>query len=182
MIAVTKGSGFRSPIMGAFRAAFDRRDAKVRIDERDENGDRVIAGRRAAGRFAVTEADLQRAVSRDIEVLMNTVNLAASIDLHDQPEVGRSILNFGFPDVVHRTIDEITVDDIRHEIAAALVTFEPRLLPGSIDVKRDTGIDKLELKIRFVVRADLNCDPLNVPVEFTADLERDTGKIVIGRS
>jgi type VI secretion system protein ImpF len=32
-----------------------------------------------------------------------------------------------------------------------------------------------------VVSACLDCEPLNLPVEFVADLERDTGKITIGR-
>ena len=46
-------------------------------------------------------------------------------------------------------------------------------------VERDEALDKAELKIRFVVRADLNCEPLNIPVQFVADVELDTGKIAI---
>jgi type VI secretion system protein ImpF len=46
---------------------------------------------------------------------------------------------------------------------------------------RDTGLDKAELKIRFVVNAELACEPLNVPVEFIADVEFDSGKILINR-
>jgi type VI secretion system protein ImpF len=37
------------------------------------------------------------------------------------------------------------------------------------------------LKIRFVVNADLACEPLNVPVEFVAEVELDSGKILINR-
>ena len=32
-----------------------------------------------------------------------------------------------------------------------------------------------------MVRADLICDPVNVPVEFVADVELDSGKIKINR-
>ena len=32
-----------------------------------------------------------------------------------------------------------------------------------------------------MVRADLLCDPVNVPVEFVADVELDSGKIKINR-
>ena len=42
------------------------------------------------------------------------------------------------------------------------------------------SVDPVELKIRFNVRADLTCDPVNVPVEFTADII-DGGKILINR-
>lgn len=167
--------------MAAFRQAFDEGDSKQRIDERDEAGERVVAGRRATGRSTMSEAALQRTVSEDLESLMNTVNLEASLDLDEHDAVRRSILNYGFADVVHRTIDEIGVNDISEEIQTVLQTYEPRLLPGSVQVVRDWSVSSDELKIRFVVRADLNCDPLNLPVEFVADLERDTGKITISR-
>jgi len=42
------------------------------------------------------------------------------------------------------------------------------------------SVDPVELKIRFIVRADLTCEPVNVPVEFIADVI-DTGKILINR-
>jgi len=168
--------------MAAFRQAHEKRDAKQRVDERDESGERVIAGRRATGRSTMSEAALQRTVAEDLEALMNTINLDASLDLSEHDAVRTSILNFGFPDVVHRTIDEIGVNDIAGEIESALATYEPRLIPGSIQVARDRGVDDTELKVRFVVRADLDCDPLNLPVQFVADLERDTGKITISRS
>ncbi|MGA0598559.1 type VI secretion system baseplate subunit TssE [Enterovirga sp. CN4-39] len=171
----------RTPLMAAFRQAFDERDARQRIDERDEAGERVVAGRRATARSTMSEAALQRTVSEDLESLMNTTNLEACLDLEDMDAVRSSILNYGFTDIVHRTIDEIGVNEIGEEIQAALRAYEPRLAPGSVQVKRDRLTLDDDLKVRFVVRADLNCDPLNLPVEFVADLERDTGKISISR-
>ena len=41
--------------------------------------------------------------------------------------------------------------------------------------------DPGELKLRFLVRAEIRADPLNVPVEFLADLERDTGRIRVAQ-
>jgi len=41
--------------MLAFRAAHDARDARKKISLRDEFGERVIAGRRSAGRFPISE-------------------------------------------------------------------------------------------------------------------------------
>ena len=59
--------------------------------------------------------------------------------------------------------------------------YEPRLIKETVSVSRDTSVDITALKIRFVVRADLVCRPLNIPVEFTADLEPESGKITINR-
>jgi type VI secretion system protein ImpF len=97
------------------------------------------------------------------------------------PEVRRSVLNYGIPDLVHRSIDEGGVVDVAGELERALVDFEPRLVPQTIRAARDLSVRASELQIRFLVRADMKCDPLNVPVEFVADVEVETGKIKIDR-
>ena len=169
----------RPPLMFAFREAHLEKDAKVSLDLRDEGGERVIANRRAAPRAAITEPKLRREIAIDLDALVNTVNLASSVDLSPFEHVGRSILNHGFPDLANRTIDEHRVDLIREDMIAVLLEYEPRLIQDSIAVERDDSLDRAELKVRFLVRADLNCEPLNVPVQFVADLELDTGKMAI---
>ena len=165
--------------MFAFREAHLEKDAKTALDLRDEGGERVIANRRAAPRAAITEQKLRREIALDLDALVNTVNLASALDLSGLEHVRRSILNHGFPDMTRLSIDEHRVDTIREELADVLMGYEPRLVRKSIAVERDQGLDAAELKVRFLVRADLNCEPLNLPVEFVADLELDTGKIAI---
>jgi len=169
------------PLMHAFRSAFEARDSRKKLDLRDESGERVIASRRTAARASVTEPTLRREVARDLDALMNTIALESTQDLRSTEHVRRSILNFGFPDISHRSIDEISVNDVSHEIATVLMNYEPRLVRDTINVTRDTAIDAADLKVRFIVRADLSCDPLNVPIEFVADVEIDSGKIMINR-
>jgi type VI secretion system protein ImpF len=123
---------------------------------------------------------LCREVARDLDALMNTIAMESSVDLEPFAQVRKSILNFGLPDIAHRSIDEISVNDLQYEIATVLMNYEPRLLRGTIQVKRDVT-DPADLKIRFVVHADLHCEPLNLPVEFVADVDVDNGKIVINR-
>lgn len=181
MVAPGKKDRLSPPLMFAFRSAFEARDAKSKVDLRDEAGERVISSRRFSPRAAITEPVLRREVARDLEALMNTVALESSFDLTETEHVRRSILNFGFPDLSHRTIDENSLDDIKDEIKTVLINYEPRLLPDSVYVNRDVTVDQAELKIRFVVNAELFCDPVNVPVEFVAEVELDTAKIQINR-
>jgi len=169
----------RPPLMFAFREAHAEKDAKVSLDLRDAGGERVIANRRAAPRAAITEPKLRREIAIDLDGLVNTVNLASSVNLSAFEHVQRSILNHGFPDLANRSIDEHRVDLIREDMIAVLLGYEPRLIRESIAVERDDSLDRAELKVRFLVRADLNCEPLNVPVQFVADLELDTGKMAI---
>jgi type VI secretion system protein ImpF len=169
------------PLMLAFRTANAARDAKRKIDLRNEHGERLISGRRVTGRTPISETVLRTEVARDLESLMNTVAFESTEDLAGFPHVQRSILNYGFPDIAHRSIDEISVDDLAGEIRTVLMTYEPRLDRGSIRAVRDTSARVEELKLRFLVHADLQCDPLNIPVEFVADVDLENGGIHINR-
>lgn len=168
------------PLMYVFRATHEARDARQNMAIRDPAGERVLAGRRLRARQVITEPMLRQEVSRDLHALLNTIGLESSVDMTDAPYARKSILNFGIPDVAHRTIDDIGVDDICEEIRAALAHFEPRLAAASLHVERDKSADSAELKIRFIVRANLTCHPVHVPVEFVAEVI-DDGKIVINR-
>ena len=106
--------------------------------------------------------------------------LKSTVDLTELPYARKSIINFGLPDVSHRTIDENAVSSIPAEIKTAIINFEPRLAAASLDVERDETVDPAELKVRFVFRAELTCDPIHVAVEFIADVI-DTGKILLNR-
>jgi type VI secretion system protein ImpF len=169
------------PLMYAFRSAHAARDAKKKIDLRDKGGERVIASRRTTGRAPITENMLRKEVARDLEGLMNTIAFESSEDLSGLDQVRKSILNYGLPDLTHRTIDETGVGDVVGELRTALLNYEPRLAPGTIHIARDTSLNAEDLKVRFVVRADLCCEPVNVPVEFIADIELDSGKIQVNR-
>lgn len=166
--------------MLAFRTAHEKRDAKVEIDALDDRK-RSEAGRRASGRTAISERDLREQVEFDLGALMNTVALESTEDLSKFDQVQKSILNYGFPDIAHRSIDEISVEDLAEELRTVLMRYEPRLHRESIRAVRDLTARAEELKLRFLVHADLRCDPMNVPVEFVADVDLDSGGIQISR-
>ena len=166
--------------MFAFREAHRAKDARKQVDLRDETGTRVIAGRRAT-KGAVTESQLREQLTIDLNALLNTVNLGSAIDLSRHPHVERSIINYGLPEISNRTIDEERASDIVGEIHTALLAFEPRPIPKTIKVARDTSISSDSLSVRYMVTGEMSCDPASIPVEFVADIEVDSGKLKVGR-
>src|ERR1700687_6158549 len=104
------------PLMHVFRAAHEAKDAKKKVDIRNEAGERVIAGRRLRARQVVTESVLRREGARDLHNLLNCFAMESTVDMNQAPFVRKSILNFGLPDVTNRTIDENTVNNIPEEI------------------------------------------------------------------
>jgi type VI secretion system protein ImpF len=113
---------------------------------------------------------------------LNSIALESSDDLSDFDHVRDSILNFGLPDIAHRTIDEAGLAEVEGEIQRALQHYEPRLDPASIVVRRDDSADRDALKLRFLVEAQLFCQPINIPVEFVADVDFDSGEISVSRT
>jgi type VI secretion system protein ImpF len=179
-MAAPKNDRLAPPLMHAFRAAHRERDAAVPVDIR-EDGERVLAPRRVTTRAPISEAELRRLVGSDISALLNTVNLDSAADLANAPEVRKSILNFGFPDLASLSIDENKVFGVAKQLETVLRDFEPRLAAQSIKIRRDETVSAEELRVRFLVSAELRAEPVDVPVEFIAELELDSGKIKIDR-
>jgi type VI secretion system protein ImpF len=175
---VRKTTRLSSPLLFAFRDAHRSNDSRIPVGQTVASGKQVMASRKSI-RIGISEAQLRGELARDLDMLMNTTNMGSAIDLSDAPEVERSIVNFGLPDIVNRSIDENRVEAISDEIKTAILAFEPRLIPGALRVERDSRADAGVLAIRFNVSGEMSCDPVAVPVQFIADLEVGTSKLAI---
>ena len=77
---------------------------------------------------------------RDLGWLMNTGNLTSVQDLDAYPQVARSVLNYGVPDLSGLTV--ISADVVRvwnGSIRQAILRFEPRILPAHRPGPGDRG-------------------------------------------
>ena len=92
-------------------------------------------------------------VRDDLVSLLNTTCLGSAEDLSDAPQVQRSILNYGLPDLSKRTIDDNRLAELVNEIESALADFEPRLVRNTIKARRNANVKATDLKLRFVVEA-----------------------------
>ena len=178
MVGNKKLDRLSPPIMYVFRTSHRDRDAKLPVST-DAGSDAGKA--RLSQRVAITEHALRDEVSRDIESLMNCVAMESTVDLTDFPAVANSILNYGFPDIAHRTIEELAATDLDGDIVNVIRRYEPRLIASTVRVKRDHSVNSTLMKIRYMVDGVLHREPLNIPVQFIADVEVTTGKFQINR-
>lgn len=169
------------PLMQAFRSSFQARDSRKIIEQRDEFGDRIVAGRRSMPRRIGNDQALREDLGEDLVTLLNTVSLESAVDLDALPFLAKSIVNFGLPDLASKTADITVLDKVGEELQTALRNFEPRLVAGSISIERDSTADSSELKVRFLIHADMRASPIDVPVDFVADIEIDSAKMKISR-
>src|SRR5262245_11585053 len=171
---------FQVPLMYAFRDAFSRGDAGKRLDNRVA-GERVIAERSSSRRRGTDEALVRENFSLDLLSLVNTINLGSAVDLSGLDHVAKSVLNFGLPDITHMTSEDNQVSDVSRTLLAALANFEPRLHRDTLSVERSDVFDEVNQRIRFVVSGELSCRPLDVPIEFVAEVDDGSGKVQLTR-
>ena len=81
MARVSDKTRLSPPLMHVFRAAHEAKDAKKKVDIRNEAGERIIAGRRLRARQVITESVLRREVARDLDALLNAVAMESTVDL-----------------------------------------------------------------------------------------------------
>jgi type VI secretion system protein ImpF len=171
---------FQVPLMFAFRDAFSRGDASKRLDNRVA-GERVIAERGSSRRRGADEALVRENFSLDLLSLVNTINLGSAVDLRGLDHVEKSVLNFGLPDITQMTSEDARVSDVSRNLLTALANFEPRLHRDSLRVERSETFDEVNQRIRFVVSGELSCRPLDVPIEFVAEVDVGSGKVQLTR-
>jgi type VI secretion system protein ImpF len=129
----------------------------------------------------VNEAQLREQVRRDLSWLFNTTRLAAGTDLAPYPQVQTSILNYGIVDLTGHLLSSISGEDLESSVRAALLNFEPRLLPESLQVlakvaKNPSGAAALVVE----VRGDLHSEPLPLALYVRTEIDVETGRVHVG--
>jgi type VI secretion system protein ImpF len=167
---------FQVPLMHAFRDAFDAKDSKRKIDNR-VGGEKVLSGRGSLKRRGASESILKRDLAIDLSSLVNTVDLGSAVDLTDFEFVSNSVLNFGLYDVSHLTSEEMAVSEIATDLVNALIQHEPRLNKETLTVERSDQFDETNQKMRYEISAEMLSKPLDIPLEFVAEVDVASGKI-----
>jgi type VI secretion system protein ImpF len=129
----------------------------------------------------VSKSRLRQSVLRDLAWLFNATRLEAVADLTTLPAVRRSVVNFGLPALSGRTASSLDVTDLARAVREAILTYEPRILPATLQVRTllDAGALDHHNVIGVEIRGELWAQP--VPLEFLVRTEFDleTGNVQV---
>lgn len=124
------------------------------------------------------EEALRATVRREIAWLLNTINLAAAIDLSAYPQVQTSVLNYGVPDMAGKPLTHRAVMQRAKEIRSAILNFEPRIGAQALRVE-PTGSVERENSITFVIRGDVTSAVNAMPIQLKTDIETDSAAVTV---
>ncbi len=129
----------------------------------------------------LSKSRMRQSVLRDLAWLLNATQLEAVTDLANVPFVRRSVLNFGLPALSGRTASSLDVTDLTRAVREAILAFEPRILPATLEIR--TLLEAGELDHHNVIGVEIHGElwAQPVPLEFLVRTEFDleTGKVQI---
>jgi type VI secretion system protein ImpF len=119
----------------------------------------------------------------DLSWLLNTTHLAARHDLSAYPQVERSTVNYGVPDLSGKTSSTVDVTALEKAIRAAIWEFEPRLLRRSVRIKVVVNEEQMSHNaLSFLIEAELWAQPLPLRLYLKTDLDLETGKVLVSET
>ena len=120
-------------------------------------------------------------VLRDLQWLLNATNLDASIDFAGHPEARRSVLNFGLPPLSGNLASNVDRSQLEAAIRRAIVEFEPRILPQSVDVQVSAAEKTLDVHniLSVTIRGELWSIPYPLEILLRSDIDLETGQVVL---
>ncbi|MBE0434411.1 MAG: type VI secretion system baseplate subunit TssE [Methylomicrobium sp.] len=121
---------------------------------------------------------LRQSVFRDIAWLLNADSLETVENLDDYPEVAASVLNYGIKSLSGSTVSGGNLAQIERNVKQAILQFEPRILPNTLNIQMTSSEDKMNrLAIVFDIEADLWAQPLPLHLYLRTEINKMTGDV-----
>ena len=124
---------------------------------------------------------LRELVLRDLAWLFNTTRPTEQIEWEALPHAARSVINYGLPALSGWTASSIDMNTLRERVRAAIAEYEPRILPGTLEVEGIVNEQQLDHhnQIGFRITGQLWAQPVPLELMLHTDIDLETGRVDI---
>src|SRR5262245_57207525 len=131
-------------------------------------------------RRVLSPSRLRECVRRDLTWLFNTTNLASMIDLEGEPEILRSVINFGMPDLAGHTLSSVDIKAMERLLTRVIWDFEPRLVKSTVKVRLLADDQRMSHNaMTFNIEAELWAQPLPLRLFLRTEIDLENGGITV---
>ncbi len=124
--------------------------------------------------------NLRESVLRDLEWLMNTVNMESVVDFDAHPELRNTVLNYGMPGLSGSTINSADRESIKELIKTAIETFEPRIMKNTLRVSLVEDEDMVNPHaIAFQIEGTMWGRPMPEALFLRTELDLELGDVKV---
>lgn len=129
---------------------------------------------------SMSQKEFKDAVIRDLGWLLNSVSLDVCVDLEAYPEVARSVVNFGLPDISGHTTSTIDVRAVENSVKRAIRQFEPRIIRNSLRVKvHSNPSDMSHNSLVFEIQGAVFGQPSPFQIVLRSELNLECGEFSV---
>ena len=129
----------------------------------------------------MSKTRLRQAVLRDLAWLFNATRLETRGSMSRVPYVRQSVVNFGLPTLSGQTASTLEIGDLERAIRQAILDYEPRILPQTLQVKALAGSHDGDHQnvIGVEIHGQLWAQPVPLELLIRTEIELETGKVQI---
>jgi type VI secretion system protein ImpF len=129
----------------------------------------------AMRRRTVSLDEYRAAVLRDLRWLLNSACHLRGEDVWEYSQIATSVLNYGTRDLAGVTTDNLDNMELERQYRDAIIAFEPRIVPESLQV-RMVQTDRSEVgRVGFEIKGHLWALPHPERIFFRTDIDLETG-------
>lgn len=137
----------------------------------------------SSSRQSMNQRQFKEAVIRDVGWLLNSVALDVCLNLDDYPEVRRSVLNYGLPDMSGHSSSNVDVRMVETSIKKTIQLFEPRIIRNSLKVKIHSNPDEMSHNsLIFEIAGSVFGQPSPFQVVLKSELDLECGDFQLKES
>ena len=129
----------------------------------------------------LSKSRMRQAVLRDLAWLFNATRLESGMTMSRWPYARRSVINFGLPALSGQTASTVEIQDLERDLRQAILDFEPRILPETLEVKTLVEISALDHHnvIGIEIHGQLWAQPVPIELLIRTEIDLETGKVHI---
>ena len=132
---------------------------------------------------SMSQTQFKEAVIRHLGWLLNSVALDVCQNLEKYPEVQRSVINFGLPDMSGHTSSNVDARTMETAIRKAIQLFEPRIIRNSLKVKVHSNPDTMSHNsLVFEIAGSVFGQPSPFQVVLKSELDLECGEFQLNES
>jgi len=128
----------------------------------------------------MSKTQLRQAVLRDLSALFNAVQPLGD-GAAAYPMLAESVLNYGLPPLSGQLASRLDVSVLERVIREAIVRYEPRILPDTLQVRALEAASVLDTHnvIEFEIRGHLWSQPVPLEILLRTQLDLEAGQVEV---
>ncbi|WP_051906332.1 type VI secretion system baseplate subunit TssE [Methylomarinum vadi] len=124
--------------------------------------------------------ELRACVKRDLDWLLNASQYSPQQELEGYPEIARSVLNYGLPDLTGKTVSGFDIRHLERLLKQVIIDFEPRIIKKTLVIRILADKSMFDHNaVTFEIEGELWAEPQPLHLHLRTEFELESGNVSV---